>query len=520
MNHPHLLPSVPLLRVVVAFMAGIMTGDACADAVSPWVLVGVSAAVLLVAVALRVRHPVGQSIAIFLLTACLGAAYTADHHRRNAPIQPLGDREYEAVVMSEATERRRTVVYDLLVVSVDGTPLDRPFLAKASLWRDTLAPVRPSLLISGGVKAFSSLGPPRVFADPSRRSYARYLQVNGFRAETFIPQGNLVPAAVSTSALGYTGRIRLKALRLRTRLLDVFKRQGLSEDDFAVVAAMTMGSKTALTREVRDRYAITGASHVLAISGLHLGIIYGLLMVLFGRWRRGRWAGHLVVLSAIWAFAFLVGLPTSLIRAATMFTVASLLGLGQRRSTPINTLSLAALLLLIANPNSLWDISFQLSFASVLAILVYFRLLYGLWKPRFRVLRVLWGWAMVSVAAQLGTAPLVAYHFGRFSCYFLLTNMVVVPAAYLLIGLVVVLFVVTPIPWLQHVLASAVSAIVHVMNAAVSTMAAWPGASIEGIHVTMLQVAIIYLLIAALTRPAFILAQKLQKETIPYATDQ
>ena len=282
-------------------------------------------------------------------------------------------------------------------------------------------------------------------------------------------------------------------LAQRTKLLDRLSENGVDGSVYAVVAAMALGDKSQLTQDLRETYAVTGASHVLALSGLHLGIIYTLLSLLLNR-RRWQVVSQVVIIVCIWLFVFLVGMSASVVRSAVMLTVYALLSLGHRDKMSVNTLAFAAIVMLLFNPRSLFDIGFQLSFMAVLAILLFYPLFNGVWSQAFlldhRVFR--WGWTMVAVscAAQIGVAPLIAYYFGRFSNYFLLTNFIVVPAATLILyfSLIVLL-----IPAFAYLLIY----IVDTLNLLLLWMAALPGASIEGLHPTLLQMLMIYVIIGA-----------------------
>ncbi len=156
---------------------------------------------------------------------------------------------------------------------------------------------------------------------------------------------------------------------------------------------------------------------MLALSGLHLGIIYAILTLLMGGGRRWRWLAQGIILTAIWTYVVLVGMPASVIRSATMLNICSVCLVLQRQQASVNTLAFAAIVMLLANPLNLWDVGFQMSFMAVLAIMVYYRSIYYLLPLRHRLARWAWGMASVSIAAQLGTAPLVMYYFGRFSSF-------------------------------------------------------------------------------------------------------
>ena len=286
----------------------------------------------------------------------------------------------------------------------------------------------------------------------------------------------------------------------RDRLLQRLSDGGVEGDAYAVVAAMVLGDKSALTKDLRETYSVTGASHVLALSGLHLGIIYMLLslLVLGRRWRM---FSQLFLIISIWGFVFLVGMSMSVVRAAIMISVYALLSLGHRERMSVNTLAFTAIVMLLVNPLSLYDMGFQLSFMAVLAIQLFCPILERIIplhiQMEHRWLKALWGLTSVSLAAQIGTAPLIAYYFGRFATYFLLSNFVVIPLATLLLYLALLSICTFWWSGLQSLLVVALSYIVILMNHLLEGIAHLPGCSIEGIHLSILQLACIYLLIGS-----------------------
>ena len=291
-----------------------------------------------------------------------------------------------------------------------------------------------------------------------------------------------------------TGRSRHFFLSQREVLLQRFADAGLSDDQYAIVAAMVLGDKSALSRDIKNTYSITGASHVLALSGLHLGIIYALLSLLVVG-RRWQLFSQILIILSIWAFVFLVGMPTSVVRAAVMLTVYALLALGHRPKMSVNTLAFTAVVMLLFQPSALFTISFQMSFMAVLSILLFVPLFEAVFTPEYlmthRWVKWLWGMVAVSCAAQIGVAPLIAYYFGRFSVWFLLTNFIVIPAATLILYLSLLVLV---IPQLAFLLVYVVGG----LNSTLTKIAQLPGASIEGLHPTLTQTVLIYVVILAL----------------------
>ncbi len=298
---------------------------------------------------------------------------------------------------------------------------------------------------------------------------------------------------ISQQQMSRIDRSKIFFLRQRAKLLERLKEEGMEGDAYAVVAAMALGDKSALTKELRNVYSVTGASHVLALSGLHLGIIYTLISFLIVG-RRWQTVSQLFCILSIWAFVFLVGMSVSVVRSAIMLTVYALLSLGHRDKMSVNTLAFAALVMLLVSPRSLFDIGFQMSFVAVLSILLWLPVFMGVFSERFlmehRWVKWCWGMVAVSVAAQTGVAPLIAYYFGRFSSYFLLTNFIVIPAATLILYLSLVVLL---IPRLAYLLIY----IVTKLNAVLAYITTIPGASIDGLHPTLLQVSMVYVIILA-----------------------
>ena len=239
----------------------------------------------------------------------------------------------------------------------------------------------------------------------------------------------------------------------REKLLERFADNGIDGDAYAVIAAMSLGDKSALTRDIKDAYSVSGASHVLALSGLHLGIIY-MVFSLFLPLRRWPALSQLVIILMVWAFVFLVGMSVSVVRSAIMLTMYGLLSIGNRDKMSINALCFTAIAMLMWNPAWLFDVGFQMSFMAVLAILMFVPLFNDVFSAEFlmehRWVRRIWGLVAVSCSAQLGVAPLIAFYFGRFSTYFLLTNFIVVPAAFVILWLSLLALVVPPLAYILY----------------------------------------------------------------------
>ena len=482
--------SVPLLRLAVCLMVGIVVGE---YAIIPVPILPVF--ITMVAVTLLLwKFPQVQSVVIALCFVMLGGLLMQRQKESLQVAWPEEEVQYDAVVLSEPVEKPKTIAVDILL-----TGSQRKL--KCYLYKDDRS---RCLWIGDGLRLQSRIKPNSDWHNGTF-DYRRYLEIHGFTGITFVSSWKWQKVQISLSGLSRLERAKLYFLQLRSRLLS---RWGGDDDASAVVAAMTLGDKSALTQDLKETYAITGASHILALSGLHLGIIYSLLMLLFGGRKIITVHCSLFTILGVWAFVFLVGMPVSVVRAAVMLSVYALLSLGHRDKMSVNTLAFTALVLLMLHPLSLFDVGFQMSFMAVFSILVWMPLLMSVFPPDYlqthRVVRWCWAMVAVSVAAQMGVAPLIAYYFGRFSTYFLLTNFIVVPTATLILWLAPVVLL---IPSCAYLLLY----IVGLLNTVLTRIAAIPGASIEGLHPSILQVAMIDVIIVAV----YLLILRLRKETSP-----
>lgn len=253
--------------------------------------------------------------------------------------------------------------------------------------------------------------------------YGTYLRRQGIIGTAYVRRFTLQPASTPPS------------ISLQKRLYQRLAAAGLHEDEKAIVGALTLGYKEDLDPEIKHRFQASGAAHVLAVSGLHTGILYGLLILLFtlgGRIRPmyenrlGRCTLSLLIIAVMGGYAWLTGLTPSVVRAVLMVSLVEFGRMMYRNSLSINTIAAAAVLILLARPLDLWSVSFQLSFAATAAIVLFTRKI-----PKNWFIATI----LISLAAQLGTMPITMYTYGQFSSYFLLTNLIVLPLATVLVPL-------------------------------------------------------------------------------------
>ncbi len=263
------------------------------------------------------------------------------------------------------------------------------------------------------------------YNNPGEFDYRRYMNNRGFFWEGFVKRG-----AWCRMPGQEKGGLKVLAARVRASLVRLLKDYGFSGQRLAVAAALLAGEREYLDRETRSLFSASGTMHILAISGLHVGIIYVVLMWLLrpaARVTALRYLRYAIILIALWGYAFLTGLTPSVTRAALMFSLFLTADLFRRRNNPFNTLAVAAFLMLLIHPPLVRDAAFQLSYMAVLGILAFYRpfsrpLLTGL-----PVIDKAGSLVAVSLAAQTATFPLILYYFHRLSLLSPLTNVLVIP---------------------------------------------------------------------------------------------
>lgn len=477
----------PVLRLALFLIAGIVLGELLYGVLSfkAWFAATV---VSLLLTLLAWKHCILQSVMIFITCMLFGGSLVSVELDKAYMPVPDKDMAYSAVVISQPVVSGKVIRCDLMIADVS-----HPVKVKASIYRDERA---DKLRVGDGIKAVSLLEKPSGYAD-SDFDYGRYLLYHGYVATTFIYIDEWSKAVVDLTRLSLIQRTRIAALVFRDRLLRRYTDMGFSGQSYAVLAAMTLGDKSSLSDRLKEDYSVSGASHILALSGLHLGIIYAILSLIFLR-RRWQIASQVLILLAIWTYLFIVGMSASVVRSAVMITVYSFVSLLNRNKMSLNTLAVAAVVILIVNPLYLYDVGFQMSFAAVFFIILFYRPVLNLMPGcvmGIPVIRQIWQMMSVSLAAQIGVAPLIAFYFGRFSCYFLLTNIIVVPAATIILYGAVLMAALSFVPYLQTLLSALLLKVVVLLNSGVSFVAELPGASIDGIAIGLLQLVLIYVAI-------------------------
>lgn len=391
------------------FFAGLFP-DCCSSQILHWLLWGLLIVLGLVGVkssySRRWIFGLGVSVVMFLMGWML-----SEHERQALKVDWASEKQaYRVMVLDVPVEKPRSIQCK---VRVDNQ------VVLLYLPKDSLA---SHVTLGDELLVYTQIQKPKNQGNPYEFDYETYLYHQGISGTAYAYSGHWMKSDRTP-----TLTLKQRALVIRERMMEQFRVWGLNQEQLPLISALTLGCKRELEEEVRDIYADAGISHVLALSGMHIGIVWLLLDFLLrplALARGGRWVKSFLSVSLLWLFAFVVGLEASVVRAVVMCMLMELARLSGRKSLSMNTLAIAALAMLIYRPFYLYDVGFQLSFVAVASIILFYPLILRAFSIKNRFYRNMVGILAVSMAAQLGTAPLVMYYFFNFSVYFLLTNLV------------------------------------------------------------------------------------------------
>lgn len=458
-------------------MLGIAVADVLNVDVAIWLHLSLFALLLMVAGLFIGRLSLLFGVGALLSMFSIGATLMSTDDGYSMPQWNETKGEYSAVFVETPHMGDKTVKAPVMLTRLDGDTVGARSGGLAYLYIANCVDAE-NLKIGECISFAGKVKNPQNAGNPAEFDMERYLYVKGVTGTAYLPVGAWRKEGVAHMTL------RMRALALREKVVHMYVDMGFDEDVAAVLRALTIGDKSELTSEITETFSSVGASHILALSGLHLGIFYMILSVLLPMWRNKRaftLLRELLILMIIWSFVFVAGLSASLTRAALLFTIFSFGRCLRRDASSLNSLALAAIVMLLFSPRSLFDVSFQLSFAAVFSIL--------LLRPSLRRLLAadrygkVYGYVAdvvtLSIAAQIGTFPFVWYYFGTFPLYFLFTNMLVVPVAFIIMSLAVLLWLSSPITYLATAVAWFLNVLVGGMNEALRFLEQLPLASIE-----------------------------------------
>lgn len=496
----------PVVSFLVPLVSGIIAGRSFYSALLPWLMpLGLGVIAFAAVFILLIEIKTGRltyvltRVSLFLMFLFLGTFLTLRSLR--SVLFPIAEKEtvYGGIVEAAPKVHGRAVT---LRVRISGYLEGNRSRAESGVILLTVpADSSISCIARGDAVIFSALlRRPENPGNPFESDYASYLIDHGIGAEAFIYPDHIrrasgtVASVLGVGDLSLAERMRLWGAGVRDAAGRAYQRYGFTGEELAVISAMTVGAGERLTRDVRDVFSQAGVSHVLALSGLHLGIIFAVLeFILAGkvRTRRRYVPSQFIIIAFIWTFAVVAGFPRSLVRACVMYSLMALCLVMRRDYSSLSSLLLTAFLMLLFSPLSLYDVGFRLSFLSVFSIIV----IYPRIAPASVVMRSLagrlWGMIAVSLSAQAATAPLVAYIFHSFPVYFVLSNLIAVPISSVVVSGGMLLLLISPVTPLASPLAFLLRGAVRLMEWLLSAVTSLPYASIP-LYPSALTVALVY----------------------------
>lgn len=421
---------------------------------------------VMMCLSLRLRSSAVCSISIALLAFVLGVISYDEYEKSVRVDWPDESRDYSAVLQDWPVERDRSFLLKVRI-SDDCSPADGAGVYLYVPKTKNVSALRPGdgLRFHGIVKGTG--------ADDGDSGYELYLYGKGISGTLWVSSSNWRKDDYVRS-----DKLKYRLARIRGKMSEMYAECGLSEKALAVVMSVMLADKSMLNDDTRNTFSASGASHLLAVSGLHVGIIYACLSLLLPSFASvsGRVLKELAIMALLWTYAAVIGMPLSITRSMIMFSVAFACHCLKRDNTSVNSLAVAAVAILAVDPNGLFDVSFQLSFLAVLFILMLQPAISGILKPENPIVAYFWNLMTVSVSAQLGTAPLVAYVFNALPAYFLITNIVAIPLMFVVVFCSILMWIGAVIPFVCRLLAAVISCSVDFLDNAMTLVVETPGA--------------------------------------------
>lgn len=433
-----------------------------------------------------------RSVSGFVMAASfiLLGIYSARNHQPTLLPKSSSKQAYLCVVKQPA---KQTNEKQKLICNA----LNLQYIAKYDIQLTIPLDTTKNLLIPGDRFLFYGyVNTPDFTVNPGGFDYNKYLSRQHISGLGYAKADQVLALPTSTkySVLRYS-------TLARNLLLDVLLAYAPSKNLYGIVSAIILGYDDDLSPDSRKGFSSAGAMHILCVSGLHVGVIYLILNVLFTRLFKKkslRFIRFILILLGLWCYAFITGLSPSVLRASVMFSFV-LIGKEMNRNVSIyNTIAASALLLLFVKPFLLFAVGFQLSYLAVIAIVTLYNPISLLFSPGSKITKHIYDIMAVSIAAQAGTFPLAIYYFHTFPTGFLITNLVVIPMASLILYSGIGSLVLSPVPLLSRICAWILYFLTNILNKFISFVSSVPGATLEAIWIDEWQVVILYLLLIVL----------------------
>lgn len=418
----------------------------------------------------------GVSIILFLLSS----GYLL-HHQYIERISSLGSgRQLMTLRLDNSPERKRSsyALSGKILSVTSGDSLTRPE-GSIILW--LVADTLPAAWLPGDiVSLYVSPAEVKNNGNPCEFDYRRFLLGRGIRYNGFVRPRDIA-GWYSPDRRSFRDFSLIVAGRVRERYRDA----GLSGDRLALVTALTLGDRQYFEKEQLANFSRAGVMHVMAVSGLHVGMISLFLsFILFFLRGRLKVLKTVIIIICLWCFAFMTGLSPSVLRATIMFSLLQAGTLLNRPAANLNVLLASAFMLAAARPLVIFEAGFQLSYLAMSFIILFYNSLANTFKVKNRLLRWLWQATALSLTAQAGTMALSARLFNIVPLLFLVSNIFIIPLTFIIMSLAFLLVVTSAIPVLPELIAGLLDLFAGMTLKITSTIGSFDSGVITGIGLT------------------------------------
>ncbi|PID89592.1 MAG: hypothetical protein CSA05_00305 [Bacteroidia bacterium] len=492
------LQRAPFVRLVLPLIAGILLQDALclsASLLIPFFSLVFAAAIFLLFAKFNTFLYAYRWISGFLimLSVLLFGAILTFGKQRLQPVELPDDEQTYIARIDEFVKEKNKSYKTLALVQVRSDsagfhPVGRKMLlyfekddaAKKLMYGDRiLLHARPQTVKNAN--------------NPNEFDYKTYLSRQGIFYQAYVKSGNF---SILERQQGFF--IMQIAQNLRQKLMEIYKECGLEGQEFAIASALTLGYKDDLDTDTRRAFSAAGAMHVLAVSGLHVGVIFMILNFLFRFLQFSKITKTIrfvLIVCGLFFFAFITGLSPSVLRASIMFSIVQLAILINRNKNIYNTISISAFFMLVCNPYLIFNVGFQLSYTAVLSIVFFQPKFVRLYVPKNKILQHFWELVSLTLAAQIGTAPIGIYYFNMFPIYFIITNLFVVTLATFIVAGSFFVFLGSYVSVLSNAISFVFVYLIKTLNYIVTTIESLPFSTLERLHLNMSQLILLYIFI-------------------------
>lgn len=475
-----LIKEVPFLRISLPMAVGIITGyyikpgNAFIFSISL-----IALAVLAVSLCFN-RRPVNVIFGISI-TLALFIAGTALYTLQKRSLSTLPEKEIiiMCTVSGYPEERERSYRFLASMNAIIENYNTEPLYGSVLLYlnKDSI-PAR----FSPGDKLLIKFVPQEITnrGNPCEFDYRFYMENRGCRYYAFINE-----KAVIKHIVPYHKRLVHKALILRESVIGMYKSLGLNGSRLAIVSAITLGYRDMVDNEQKQEFIRAGVMHIMAVSGLHAGIVSLFVSsILFFLRKRLKWLRVIITLITLWGFAIVTGLSTSVMRASIMFSFLHAGGLMRRHVNSINSVLASSFIQMLIRPSVIFDSGFLLSYSAVIALICFYREFYL--KLNFKNLPAdrIWQASAVTIVAQLGTLPLTITLFNRFPSFFFIANIIIVPLVSVLVITGCLIPLIYPLRFISEPVAGFLNLITGIIETIVHKISVLPFSAIENIGMT------------------------------------